>query len=67
MIVWRLTGAEVDYFACGAYHFATKKEAVESARKNGFKLSECEFDRIRVTNRCDLAAELNDAMGYGGS
>ena len=67
MIVWRLPGAEVDYFACGAYHFATKKEAVESARENGFKLSECELDRIRVTNRCDLAAELNDAMGYGGS
>ena len=67
MIVWRLTGAVVDYFACGAYHIATKKEAVEAARENGFKLSECELDRIRVTNRCDLAAELNDAMGYGGS
>ena len=66
MIVWRLTGAEVDYFACGAYHFATKKAAGESARENGFKLSECELDRIRVTNRCDLAAELNDAMGFGG-
>ena len=66
MIVWRLTGHEVDYLACGAYHFATKKEAVESARFNGYKLSECEFEQIRVTNRCDLAVELNHAMGYGG-
>jgi hypothetical protein len=71
MIVWQLTGSEIGPNDCGAYYFATKREA-EARHREWMEAHEGIYDpptleRLVIKDREALAAALNDAMGYGGS
>jgi hypothetical protein len=77
MVIWRITGNEIGPNGNGAAHFATQKEALAALRDyrrphGGMENEEaiCESDgpfKLVVKNREQLAALLDDAMGYGAS
>jgi hypothetical protein len=73
MTVWRVTGNEIGPHGNGAMFFATKAEADEHRREyltSDFDGKSSTVDppkKIAVRNRAELAAALNDAMGYGAS
>ncbi len=77
MIVWRITGNEIGPNSCGAYYFATKREADNALRdyrapiggmENEEAICDSTFpERLVIKGRRALARELNDAMGYGAS
>lgn len=71
MIVWRITGNDIGPNDCGAFYFATKAEATQALRDYnnapGDHLKSEPPEKLVIVNREQLAAALNDAMGYGGA
>ena len=73
MVIWRITGTEIGPNGNGAAHFATKEEALYAKREyesdEGTSAGNIAGgpDKIIVRNREQLAALLDDTMGYGVS
>lgn len=65
MVVWRITGDEIGPNGNGAAYFPTKREATIALRRYGPEGNGPE--KIIIKGREALAAELNDAMGFGAS
>lgn len=74
MIVYKVIGNEIGPNGNGAFFAATKTEAearvrewIAWNREAGNREARPPIERIVIRNRDDLAAALNDAMGYGAS
>ncbi len=66
MIVWRIVGNEIGPNGNGAYYFAKKADA-DRARRDciGDEPIPEHPEKITIRTRDELAAALNDAMGFG--
>jgi hypothetical protein len=71
MIVYRVTGNEIGPNSNGAMYFAKKAEAEKALREHraadADRMRQDDVERIEINGRDQLAAALNDAMGYGAS
>lgn len=70
MLVWRIYGNEIGPNGNGAAHFTTKEEALTALQEfNSNNPNSCGSgpEKVSVESRKQLAAALNDAMGWGAS
>lgn len=71
MIVYRVIGNEIGPSGNGAMYFALKHDAEKALREHRRadpdRTRQDDVERIQIDGREQLAAALNDAMGFGAS